>query len=118
MSEIKKIEIVKGAIEINATEKDSVIVRRHFLKHTKLDLEIQSLPIPKKPLWLYLIVISIRFYQNNISEKLGNRCVFDPSCSRYSELAFREKGFLKGFFLTLDRLKRCRPQNGGIDELK
>ena len=113
----EKIEIGEDLFEINATEKDSVIIQRHFIKHTKLDLEIQNLPIPKKPIWLNLTVRLLRYYQNNISEKLGNRCVFDPSCSRYSELAFREKGFLKGMSLTVNRLKRCRPENGGIDKL-
>ena len=117
MNEIGNIEIGEDSFEINANEKDAIIIQRHFKRHTELDLEIQNLPIPKNPLWLTIAVRMIRFYQNNISEKLGNRCVFDPSCSRYSELAFREKGFLKGMSLTIDRLKRCRPENGGIDKL-
>ena len=117
MEKIEKIEIGNDSFEISANEKDAVIIQRQFAKHTKLDLEIQNLPIPKKPIWLNLVVRMLRFYQNNISEKLGNRCVFDPSCSRYSELAFREKGFLTGLKLTINRLKRCRPENGGIDIL-
>ncbi|MCI4667246.1 MAG: membrane protein insertion efficiency factor YidD [Bacteroidia bacterium] len=68
-------------------------------------------------MWLNWIVKAIRYYQKNISSNLGNRCVFDPSCSHYSEVAYREKGFFKGTFLTVNRLCRCRPQNGGIDEL-
>ncbi len=118
MNDIKKIISVNDTLEINATEKDLIIIQRHFTKHTKLDLEIQNLPIPQKPIWLNLTVRTLRFYQNHISEKLGNRCVFDPSCSRYSEMAFREKGFLKGMILTVNRLKRCCPKNGGIDKLK
>ena len=117
MNKTENVEFRKDSFEINADEKDSVLIQRHFTKHTKLDLEIQDLSIPKKPIWLNLTVRMIRFYQNNISEKLGNRCVLDPSCSRYSELAFREKGFFKGMTLTVNRLKRCRPENGGIDKL-
>lgn len=117
MDKVKEIEIGEDLFEISASEKDSVIIQRHFCKHTKLDLEIQSLPIPGKPIWLNLVVRMLRYYQNNISKKIGNRCVFDPSCSRYSELAFREKGFFKGMVLTIDRLKRCRPENGGVDKL-
>ncbi|WP_179008498.1 membrane protein insertion efficiency factor YidD [Winogradskyella forsetii] len=117
MNKTENIEIEENSFEINANEKDYVIIQRHFTKHTKLDLEIQNLPIPKKPIWLNIVVRTLRFYQNNISEKLGNRCVFDPSCSRYSELSFREKGFLRGMSLTINRLKRCRPENGGIDQL-
>ena len=118
MNDIKKIELEKDSFEINANAKDSIIIQRHFSKYTKLDLEIQNLPIPEKPLWLNLTVRTIRFYQNNISDKLGNRCVFDPSCSRYSEMAFREKGLVNGISLTIQRLRRCRPKNGGIDRLK
>lgn len=114
---IEKIEIGNDSFEISANEKDAIIIQRHFNKLTKFDLEIQNLPIPKKPLWLNFTIRTLRYYQNNISGKLGNRCVFDPSCSRYSELAFREKGFLKGVTLTINRLKRCRPENGGIDKL-
>ncbi len=117
MSETENIKIGDDSFEINANKKDFVIIQRQFTKHTKLDLEIQNLPIPKKPIWLNFVVRMIRFYQNNISGKLGNRCVFDPSCSRYSELAFREKGFMNGMSLTINRLKRCRPENGGIDKL-
>jgi uncharacterized protein len=116
-NKIENIEIEEDSFEINANDKDSVIIQRYFTKHTKLDLEIQNLPIPKKSIWLNIVVRMLRFYQKNISEKLGNRCVFDPSCSRYSELAFREKGLFKGMSLTINRLKRCRPENGGIDQL-
>jgi len=108
----------KNRFEFNVNPKDAIIIERAFNKHTKLDLEIQNMPIPKKPIWLYLVVKTLRFYQNNISEKLGNRCVFDPSCSRYSEVAYRKKGFFKGTILTIKRLHRCRPENGGIDILE
>ena len=117
MNGTKNIKIDNDTFDIAANEKDSIIIQRHFARHTKLDLEIQNLPIPGKPIWLHFIIRIIRFYQNFISEKLGNRCVFDPSCSRYSEMAFRNKGFLKGMFLAINRLKRCRPENGGIDKL-
>lgn len=104
--------------EFNVNPKDSVIVKRQLLGKTDRDIEIEQLEIPNKPFWLKVVVKLIRFYQMRISEKLGNRCVFDPSCSHYSEMAYREKGFIKGTKLTLKRLYRCRPKNGGIDELK
>lgn len=113
-----KKDINENKFEFNVNPKDAIIVERAFNKHTKLDLEIQNKEIPKKPLWLNLVVRMLRYYQNNISEKLGNRCVFDPSCSRYSEVAYRKKGFYKGTILTIKRLHRCRPENGGIDILK
>jgi putative membrane protein insertion efficiency factor len=115
---MKKINFTEDNLEINANEKDSIIIERLFLKHTKLDVEIHTLPIPEKVIWLKVVVKVIRFYQKYVSRKLGNRCIFNPSCSRYSELAYREKGFLKGTILTIQRLNRCRPENGGIDLLK
>jgi len=113
----EQIIISDDSFEINANEKDMIIIQRHLMTHTHRDLEIQNLPIPKKPIWLNLIVRLLRFYQKWISPRLGNRCVFDPSCSRYSELVFRKKGFFQGLRLTFSRLKRCRPENGGIDIL-
>ncbi len=45
-------------------------------------------------------------------------CRFYPSCSEYSKKAFKEKGFLKGFFLTFKRILKCHPFNpGGVDFL-
>lgn len=107
----------KVPLEIAIDSCDAVIVERYFSKYTKRDLEIQQLPVPQKPFWLRITVKSIRFYRKYISRKLGNRCVFDPSCSHYAEQAFREKGLYKGVKLTLRRLKRCKPSNGGIDPL-
>jgi len=115
MKKIKEIEVGRNTFEITADEKDLAIIQRHLNVCTKCDLEIESLPFPKNPKWLHIMVRLIRYYQKKISPKLGNRCVFDPSCSHYSELAFRRKGFLKGIQLTGQRLYRCRPGNGGID---
>lgn len=109
--------IPKDSFEFNVESKDAIIVYRQFLGKTQRDIEIESLPIPNKPLWLKVVVKSIRFYQSKISKKLGNRCVFDPSCSHYSEIAYRQKGFIYGSRLTIKRLYRCRPKNGGIDDL-
>jgi uncharacterized protein len=117
MNELKKKQIEGNSFEFNVDPKDAAIIERQFTGKTQRDYEIERLPIPTSPIWLNGAVRMIRFYQKNISNKLGNRCVFDPSCSHYSEIAFRNKGFLKGLLLTTKRLYRCRPKNGGIDEL-
>jgi len=93
--------------EIIADKKDQPSIERQFFKHTKRDIEIHNLPIPQRPVWLWLVIKVIRLYQKRISPQLGNRCVFDPSCSRYSELAFRNKGFFKGVYFTIRRLFLC-----------
>jgi putative membrane protein insertion efficiency factor len=117
MSNQNDLKIGDDTFQLNADPKDIVIIQRHFAKLTKRDLEIESLTIPSRPLWLKFVVKSIRFYQKHISDRLGNRCVFDPSCSHYAEVAFRNKGFFRGLKLTFSRLKRCQPTNGGVDEL-
>lgn len=106
------------SFELNVNDKDSIIIQRQLLGKTKRDIEIENLPLPTNPFLIKYIIKMIRYYQLNISAKLGNRCVFDPSCSHYSEIAYREKGFLKGTILTIKRLYRCRPKNGGIDDIE
>lgn len=110
--------LTKDNIEFNVDPKDKIIVFRQFFGKTERDKAIEYIAIPQNPFWLKSVVKLIRYYQNNISMKLGNRCVFDPSCSHYAEVAYRKRGFLKGTALTIKRLYRCRPKNGGIDELK
>ena len=73
--DIKEIQSRKDNFEINADEKDLVIIEKQLFKHTKLDTEIQNLSIPVNPKWLNIMVRLIRYYQHKISPKLGNRCV-------------------------------------------
>jgi len=49
-------------------------------------------------------------YQKSISPFLPNVCRHLPTCSDYSYQAFQKYGFLKGLYLTLNRLFRCRPK--------
>ncbi|RME43560.1 MAG: membrane protein insertion efficiency factor YidD [Chloroflexi bacterium] len=90
-------------------------VKRALTGTTPLDKEIDELPIPEDPAWLVLVVKGLRWYRHAIAPRLGNRCVFEPSCSRYSELAFRKYGFLRGMILSARRLYHCRPGLGGRD---
>lgn len=68
-----------------------------------------------------LAILIIKFYQNFISKYIlvGNNCRFNPTCSEYSIQAYRKYGFLKGTYLTINRILRCHPFNdGGYDPLK
>lgn len=116
METTQPIETTNGLFEIQAEAKDTPIIERHFCGHTKRDMAIKALPIPRKPLWLNGVIKLIRLYQHRFAHKLGNRCVFDPSCSHYAEMAFRKNGFWKGGKQTIQRLLRCKPGHGGIDE--
>jgi putative membrane protein insertion efficiency factor len=55
----------------------------------------------------------IRFYQRFISVRGSRRCVLEPSCSRYAELAIAHNGVIAGVIETWHRLHRCRPENEG-----
>jgi putative membrane protein insertion efficiency factor len=39
-------------------------------------------------------------------------CRFEPSCSNYAYQAIERHGLLKGVFLGVKRLARCRPYGG------
>jgi hypothetical protein len=57
-------------------------------------------------------------YQRAVSPLLGDRCRFEPSCSRYAVQAIREYGILRGFVLAAWRLGRGHPfSRGGLDPL-
>lgn len=57
----------------------------------------------------------IDFYQHRLSKRLGRQCVFEPTCSRYAQLAMMRYGLIRGSIKTIKRLWRCRPENRGID---
>jgi putative membrane protein insertion efficiency factor len=111
----KRIEVDGSTYECNVEPSQLPTVERMLRGTTDTDLAIQALSLPARPIWLRAVVKLLRWYRRRISPRLGSRCVFEPSCSHYSELAFREKGLLKGFWLTARRLHRCRPGAGGVD---
>lgn len=62
------------------------------------------------------LVALVKVYQYAISPMLGNRCRFDPSCSRYAVDALQRHGAFKGSWLAVRRIGRCHPWHpGGYD---
>ncbi|MCE2463873.1 MAG: membrane protein insertion efficiency factor YidD [Dehalococcoidia bacterium] len=51
----------------------------------------------------------ITFYQEAVSPYIPSACRFTPTCSHYSHQAIQEYGVIKGSWLTIKRLSRCRP---------
>lgn len=49
----------------------------------------------------------IRGYQRHMSQRLGTRCRFTPSCSEYGVEALSRYGALDGAMLTVARIRRC-----------
>ncbi len=66
-----------------------------------------------------ILIWVIEKYQEYISELLGNKCRFYPTCSEYTKLAIIKYGVLKGMFYGIKRIIRCNPfSKGGYDPLK
>jgi uncharacterized protein len=115
MNTARIVESQDTAIECYVDETLVASVLRAFTGTTPHDLEIDSQPIPLRPLWLATVIQVLRWYRTRITPTLGQRCVFEPSCSRYAELAFRERGLFRGVWLIIRRLFGCRPGAGGVD---
>jgi putative membrane protein insertion efficiency factor len=62
-----------------------------------------------------IFVWCVKLYQNIAPKKLRNKCRFVPSCSQYMILAIEKYGFFKGVKKGLNRIRRCKYPNGGID---
>jgi len=112
---MEKLELDGRNFELNVDERLRPSLERQLTGTTKTDLEIQSLPIPSGPFFIKIAVHLLRFYRKYRPAFIGNRCVYEPSCSHYSEIAIRENGLLVGISLTVKRLIRCRPGRGGLD---
>ncbi len=66
-----------------------------------------------------VVVLPIRLYQVTVSPLLGERCKYEPSCSRYAVEAIRTYGVLRGIVLAGWRILRCNPwSHGGHDPVE
>ena len=60
----------------------------------------------------YAVLSVIWVYQRTLSQLLPTSCRFYPSCSHYSQEAVEKYGVVKGIWLGIKRLGRCRPLGG------
>lgn len=49
----------------------------------------------------------LKIYNKHISDQILNDCVYEHSCSSYSQGALSTFGLFKGLMMTCDRLSRC-----------
>lgn len=49
----------------------------------------------------------LKFYSSSVSEQILNDCIYEYSCSEFSQGSFNEYGLMKGLMMTCDRLTRC-----------
>lgn len=68
------------------------------------------LPWWSNPLAL-LFVAGIYLYRYGYPNRFKRKCIYEPTCSRYTEEAIRRFGLVKGLLVARDRLKRC---NGAL----
>ncbi|MGM9937693.1 MAG: membrane protein insertion efficiency factor YidD [Candidatus Ornithomonoglobus sp.] len=61
-----------------------------------------------------VLIFLIRFYRHHISpiKGIGGCCRFTPTCSQYALEAVEKYGALKGGYLAIRRILRCRPFGG------
>ncbi|MDP9116238.1 MAG: membrane protein insertion efficiency factor YidD [Actinomycetota bacterium] len=62
------------------------------------------------------LITAIGLYQRDISAHRKPSCRYSPTCSNYAHQALQAHGLLRGVWLTVRRLWRCRPgTQGGYD---
>jgi putative membrane protein insertion efficiency factor len=60
----------------------------------------------------HVVAGSIHIYQRSLSPlaaRIGIRCRFTPTCSRYAEVVIQRDGVLRGGWLAVKRVARCGP---------
>jgi putative component of membrane protein insertase Oxa1/YidC/SpoIIIJ protein YidD len=85
--------ILKASIEESGTSKKEPSV-------------FKSIRLAKRP-YLFLPAGLMWFYRNVVSEQITAECAYELSCSRFSASAIAKYGFIRGVWLTTDRLSRC-----------
>lgn len=65
-----------------------------------------------------ILLLAVFLYQRFAPGAIRSACLFKPSCSEYMRQAIIRFGVFKGVKKGFNRLRRCKPPNGGIDELK
>lgn len=66
----------------------------------------------------HIAALPVRAYRLIFSPWVGHNCRYQPTCSAYALEALEKHGALRGSWLALKRISRCRPWGGsGIDNV-
>ena len=63
-----------------------------------------------------ILLLLVFLYQKCAPKLIRSVCLFQPSCSEYMRRSIMKYGVFKGVRKGFNRLRRCRPPNGGLDE--
>ena len=70
----------------------------------------------KVSIFAWPLIALVRLYQATLGHLMGGHCRFHPTCSHYAIEALKTHGALRGSWLTIRRVLRCRPFGGsGFD---
>jgi len=62
--------------------------------------------------FIWILLLPVRFYRKFISPLTPPSCRFTPTCSEYAIQAITKHGPIKGLWLAVRRILRCRPGGG------
>tara|TARA_B100001996_G_C18659727_1_gene592595 strand:- start:798 stop:1049 length:252 start_codon:yes stop_codon:yes gene_type:complete len=69
-----------------------------------------------KKIFILPILFLINIYQKIISPITPASCRFTPTCSNYAIDSLKKHSFLRGIYLSINRILRCHPwSKGGFD---
>ena len=69
-----------------------------------------------KKIFVYPLLLIIKFYQNIISPITPSTCRYSPTCSEYAKISLLKYGIIKGSILSIKRIIKCNPWGGkGFD---
>ena len=102
-------------IEFHVDPKDLPRIKRKMGIPLEQDTKVDNLGnvYPSSP--ANVLVLVCRMYRRLRPTSIGNRCAFEPSCSRYTELCLRHFPLSKAISMSVSRLKRCQADTGGLD---
>lgn len=135
-------EIINAFKEARLKEQGKLVIRPKFTLKKELTLIIMGLAVMAGTLFFHgyvsttifimaisieifififsqtknILLILIFLYQRFAPQAVRSACLFKPCCSEYMRQSIIKYGVLKGIKRGFDRIRRCHPPNGGVDE--
>jgi len=116
LQSLNALNMDAGTIKIDVPETLRPKVHRQLGMPLIWDKRIERIDPKALPLARRFGVSFCRLYRRIRPRAIGDRCVYEPSCSRYAELCCYHFSLFQTIKLTIARLKKCgKVDCGGID---